>query len=198
MEIKKKKLILLRNIISCSDIQVEAIRNMRNSEEIKKFMYTNHIISKKEHLNYIENLKEEKNKLVFCVLKENKTPIGVVSINSIDYKKKKSDWAFYLNSSERNGLGGFIEFNIINFIFDRLNLEKLNCEVIETNQSVLKLHGKFFFKQENFKEEQIIKNNKKLGIHFLGLNKDNWLLNRLLVSNKYKILFNRFEFKIEY
>ena len=47
MEIKKKKLILLRNIISCSDIQVEAIRNMRNSEEIKKFMYTNHIISKK-------------------------------------------------------------------------------------------------------------------------------------------------------
>ena len=95
-------------------------------------------------------------------------------------------------------MGGFIEFNIINFIFDRLNLEKLNCEVIETNQSVLKLHGKFFFKQENFKEEQIIKNNKKLGIHFLGLNKDNWLLNRLLVSNKYKILFNRFEFKIEY
>ena len=88
MEIKKKKLILLRNIISCSDIQVEAIRNMRNSEEIKKFMYTNHIISKKEHLNYIENLKEEKNKLVFCVLKENKTPIGVVSINSIDNKKK--------------------------------------------------------------------------------------------------------------
>jgi UDP-4-amino-4,6-dideoxy-N-acetyl-beta-L-altrosamine N-acetyltransferase len=161
-------------------------------------MYTEHEITVTEHINYINKLKTDKKQIVFCVLKNKIEPVGVVSINSIDYLHKKTDWAFYLTSNERTGLGAVLEYHIINFIFSKLEIEKLNCEVIETNNTVIELHKKFFFEEEGNRKENIIKNNRRIDVYFLGLTKNKWLSNHHYILEKYERLFNKFEIIINH
>jgi UDP-4-amino-4,6-dideoxy-N-acetyl-beta-L-altrosamine N-acetyltransferase len=193
-----KKLYLLNNITNCSSEESKKIRKIRNEENIRKYMYTEHEITLTEHVNYINKLKTDKKQIVFCVLKNKIEPVGVVSINSIDYLHRKTDWAFYLTSNERTGLGAVLEYYIINFIFSKLEMEKVNCEVIETNNTVVELHKKFFFEEEGIRKENIIKNNRRINVYFLGLTKNKWLSNHHYILEKYERLFNKFEIIIDY
>ena len=136
--------IILREITKCTDEQIKAVRDVRNQEGIRKSMYTEHEIPLKEHLSWVERLRTDARQIVFVVLVDGVVG-GVVSVNAIDRLHLKSDWAFYLDENVRGGLGAALEFSLINFVFTELGLEKLNCEVIETNEAVVRMHKKFGF-----------------------------------------------------
>ncbi|MCZ5362331.1 hypothetical protein O5631_09450 [Escherichia coli] len=85
---KYKKLNLLNIVHSSEDIQ-EKVRCIRNEPQIRKWMYTDHLISKDEHKNWIERLRNESRNFVYVVMNDYDEPIGVVSVNSIDLKNKK-------------------------------------------------------------------------------------------------------------
>ena len=59
---------------------------------------------------------------------------GLVSLNALSPHHKTASWAFYLDQAARGGLGAGLEFNFLDHVFDALHLEKLNCEVMESNQ----------------------------------------------------------------
>jgi len=160
-------------------------------------MYTEHEIGLNEHLGWISRLKSDKKQIVFVVLNEQKNPIGVVSVNALDTLHQKADWAFYLDENERGGLGAALEYNLIEYVFNVLKLEKLNCEVIETNEAVVKLHKKFSFTEEGFRRENINKNGKRIGVYFLGLTKNDWLSNKTEIFEKYKSVIGKFSISIE-
>ena len=195
MSIKRIHLTLLTQISKENQLK---IRDIRNEENVRKWMYTEHLIKESEHLNWIEYLKSSDKQMVFSVLDENNIPLGVVSLNAIDKLHKKADWAYYLSSDARGGLGSVLEYYFIDFIFNSLDIEKLNCEVIEGNDTVVKLHKKFIFENEGFRESDLIKNNKRIGIHFLGLKKENWQNGKETIYNKYSKIFDKFEVKINY
>lgn len=52
--------------------------------------------------------------------------------------------------------------------------DKLNCEVIETNEAVVRLHVKFGFVEEGFRCENIVKNEQLIGVFFLGITRSDW------------------------
>ena len=160
---ENKKRIILRKLTSCSLENQLKIREIRNSKNIRNSMYTDHEIDLNEHLNWIKNLKNNNTKLVFAIFKKTNIPIGVISVDSLDNKNKKASWSFYLEESSRAGLGAFLEYEFLNFIFDDLKLEKLNWEVLENNSAVIKMHKKFNFKDEGFKRSYIQKGNNRLG-----------------------------------
>ena len=87
---------------------------------------------------------------------------------------------------------------MINFVFQRVGLEKLNCEVIETNEAVVKLHKKFGFVEEGFRRENIIKNENRMGVFFLGLTRSDWEREKETVKNRYEKVINKFDLEIEY
>ena len=68
----------------------------------------------------------------------------------------------------------------------------MNCEVIEGNNTVVKLHKKFFFEEEGFRRSNIIKEGHRRGIHFLGLTKENWNSGKKSLYEKYNKIFNMF------
>lgn len=191
-----KNNLIFKEITSCTDDQIKKIRDLRNLENVRKFMYTDHIITEQEHLNYIAKLKNDKKNLVFIVFNNTNQIIGLVSLNSIDKLNKKADWAFYTNPEIKN-IGAVIEYYFIEFFFNQLNFEKLNCEVIENNISTQKLHKKFLFEEEEIKKENIIKNHKRINVHFYGLTKSNWN-NRKSELSKFNIFFNKYSVKFEF
>ncbi|MDR0746478.1 MAG: UDP-4-amino-4,6-dideoxy-N-acetyl-beta-L-altrosamine N-acetyltransferase [Helicobacteraceae bacterium] len=184
------------NLISIVDLSVEAqmkVLDVRNQLGVRKWMYSDHIIGKDEHIKWIERLKADDRQKVFVVMKNNTDPIGLASVNDIDKKHKKASWAFYLDEAFQGlGLGAVIEFNLINYCFDDLGLDKLNCEVIEGNVATLKLHGKFSFQNEGFLRENIIKNAKRIGVHLLGITQEEWHNKRAEIENKYSALLSKY------
>ena len=189
--------IILREITKCTEEQKKAVREVRNQHSVRKSMYTEHEIPLNEHLAWIERLQTDKRQIIFVVLID-ETVGGVVSVNAIDRLHLKSDWAFYLDANLRGGLGAALEFSLINFVFNKLGLEKLNCEVIETNKTVVQMHKKFGFIEEGFRRENIIKNDERIGVFFLGLTKNDWLRCRESVSSKYEKVIKKFNLEIEY
>jgi UDP-4-amino-4,6-dideoxy-N-acetyl-beta-L-altrosamine N-acetyltransferase len=196
-EVSQSKKITLKTLVSCSLEQQTQVREVRNQVGVRSSMYTEHEIGLNEHLGWISRLKSDKKQIVFAVLNEEQNPIGVVSVNALDALHKKADWAFYLDENERGGLGAALEYNLIEYVFNVLKLDKLNCEVIETNEAVVKLHKKFNFLEEGFRRENIGKNGKRIGVHFLGLTKSDWLLNRTAIFEKYKSVISKFSIHIE-
>ena len=164
----------LRNICVCTVEQHKDILNIRNSDPVRKSMYTEHKIAWDEHVAYIEKLKIDRKQKVFLVLKGGEKAVGVVSVNHIDTLHKKADWAFYLDKDERGGVGSALEIFMLDYVFSTLSLEKLNCEVIETNPNVVAMHKKFGFVEEGFRRSNIEKDGVRMGVHFLGITKDEW------------------------
>ncbi len=188
-------------MVPLTDISTESqlkVRDVRNEESVRKWMYTDHAIELNEHLGWINRLKTDKKQIVFVILDEKDNPLGVVSVNAIDHLHKKTDWAYYLTEQARGGLGSAIEYAFIDFVFDNLDMHKLNCEVIEGNDSVVKLHKKFLFTDEGFKRSNITKEGKRIGIHFLGLTKEDWISGKKEVFEKYHKVLNKFSILINW
>ena len=161
-------------------------------------MYTDHIIGIDEHLKWINHLKTDDKQIVFAVLDEQNVPLGVISVNALDRKHKKADWAYYLTSSARGGLGSALEYSFINFVFGSLGIQKLNCEVISGNDAVIKLHEKFLFQKEGIRRSNIIKDGKRIDVHFLGLTRDEWDVGKSAVYEKYSGVLDKFSISIEW
>lgn len=164
----------LKNILDVSQELQQEVRNWRNQENVKKFMYTDHSITQEEHNNWINSLKSNNKTKVFIVF-INSQAEGIASINAINTTHKNAEWAFYLHDEDkRGGTGVLIEYTILNYVFDEMKIEKLNCEVLEINQAVIKLHQKFGFVQEGIRRKNIIKNGNRIDVYLLGITKEEW------------------------
>jgi UDP-4-amino-4,6-dideoxy-N-acetyl-beta-L-altrosamine N-acetyltransferase len=162
--------------LTTTDIGLQFIvREWRNHPEIRKNMYTDEIITEEDHEVWLNNLKSTKKTKVYIAYKDS-LPIGIVSISNINSAHLMADWAFYLNPQYLNtkGLGTLMEYHFLNYIFDNLNIIKLNCEVLETNPSVITLHKKFGFTEEGIRRKNIIKNNNRVDVYLLGILKEEW------------------------
>ncbi len=188
--------IVLRRIGDCDEDQRQQIRLIRNQPSVRQAMYTDHEISVEEHQSWLERVSNDPRQIVFVVLNEGQV-VGCVSINDLDRRHSKSDWAFYLDESQRGGLGAALEFELINYAFGDLGLEKLNCEVIETNPAVVKMHKRFGFEEEGFRRSNIEKDGKRIGVYFLGLVKADWLASREAIEAGCKAILDRFAIRIE-
>lgn len=185
-------------LISALDVERQmTLRDVRNEHGVRKWMYSDHLIDVNEHLSWLAGLQQNSQQHTFAILDGNGLPLGVVSVSSIDSKNLKADWAFYLTESARGGLGAAIEFRFLDFVFEVLKIEKLNCEVISGNNAVIKIHKKFLFKEEGVRESNVIKDGIRKDVLLLGLAKNNWLSGRSMVYDKYGSVLDKFLISID-
>lgn len=186
--------------LTCLDIELQMkVRELRNEEGIRKWAYTDHTIDVDEHRAWLNRVTTDDRQIVFIVFNDQRTtPLGIVSVNAINRQHKRADWAYSLASGSRGGLGSAIEYSFISFIFDSLGIQKLNCEVISGNDTVIKLHKKFLFKEEGFRRSNIIKNGERIGVHLLGITKEEWDAGKLEIRQKYTGALDRFSVSIQW
>jgi len=185
---KKIGSLRFENLLDVSVQHAEQVRLIRNHPEIRKYMYTDHVISPNEHQCWIEKLKEDKTLEVFVVFKADQL-IGLVSVNKISYQHRTADWAFYIDPKELGGgVGVQIEYALLEYVFEDMGLQKLNCEVLSINPKVVKLHQKFGFQNEGFRRANIVKGKERVGVHLLGITATEWKLEK----PKFKKIIKRY------
>ena len=100
-------------------------------------------ISLDNHLQWIENLKNDKSKLNYLIYKEN---IPFIAIAYHDMNEKEAYWGYFLINQEYKSEVLKIEKTIIDFAFEELKLDKLLC-INDGKNHVIKIHQFFGFKE---------------------------------------------------
>lgn len=168
-------LIKFKNIVTTDKGTIELVRNWRNSDNVKRYMLTNHHISKQEHKEWLKSLKSIKDKKVW-VIYLNEKPIGVATLFKIDYKNKTTDWGFYIADKFLRGknIGSFVLVKLMEYVFDKMKFHKMYTTVLENNPGALKLYKKFGFKEEGRLKEHLLRDEKYIDIILVGILAEEW------------------------
>jgi len=183
--------LILKNIVTCSVEDQEKIREIRNKDSIRKYMYTDHMISEGEHANWLAMLETNETRLAFIVYNDEGAVLGLASFDTINREEGSASWAFYLDDIIRGGgVGSTLEYGMITYAFDDLKIEKLNCEVLEWNAGVIRLHRKFgFVDRTDGGKTEIEKNEEIVKVIPLQLTRDEWEAHKVEMNTKYSGLF---------
>lgn len=153
---------------------IERVRQLRNCPSVRKYMYNDHEIPADEHAAWLAGLRSDSARKVWVIRFHDRIE-GVVALGNISPVQKTADWAFYLSPQmQGRGIGGIVEFKLLDIAFGEAGLEKLNCEVLGTNTSVIALHQKFGFRIEGVRRANVIKDGTRTDVVLLGIEVHEW------------------------
>lgn len=153
---------------------LELLLQWRNRDDVRKNMYTQHVISWEEHLSWFQKTKNDVTKKHLLFEKEG-VPVGFIGFSEIHKINKTAFWAFYSGDPTRRGVGSQMEVFALDYAFEVLDLEKLSCEVLSFNYPVVSFHRKHGFRIEGVFKNHFLQEEKRVDIYRLALFKKDWL-----------------------
>ena len=147
----------------------------RNSPEVAAYMYTDHQITEAEHERWFAGVGQDERR-AYWIIEMDGEPVGLANFYDIDRRHHRGAWAYYLAapSVRGRGIGGYVEYLMIERAFGELGLQKLWCEVLESNRGVWRMHQRFGFQQEALFRRHILKNGEWVDVMGLGLLAEDW------------------------
>lgn len=131
-----------------TESDLELILGWRNEPTVRERMFTTHIISWEEHVAWWLNTSQiSSNRSLICYIED--VPTGYVGISKIDQVTQSCVLATYLasNDDKYQALQHCmkLEYLALEYAFRNLGVAFVNCEVIQTNSSVIQIHKRFGF-----------------------------------------------------
>lgn len=127
----------------------ETVLAWRNSEAVAPYMYSEHRITAEEHAGWLARALEGGDRR-FWIIALDGAGVGLANLVKIDAANSKCEWAYYLAdpATRGRGVGSVVELLVLSFVFERLGLNRLWCEVLVENEAVWGLHERFGFTRE--------------------------------------------------
>lgn len=147
----------------------------RNLPEIRRWMYTDHVISQEEHERWFTGALTDSSRR-YWIIDLDGAPVGLANLADYAPAHRRAAWAYYLAdpSVRGKGIGAYVEYFVLEHVFGELGLNKLCCEVLIDNEAVWKMHEAFGFRREALFREHIWKNGAPVDVVALGLLAGEW------------------------
>jgi UDP-4-amino-4,6-dideoxy-N-acetyl-beta-L-altrosamine N-acetyltransferase len=155
------------------------ILEWRNLPEVATYMYTDHRISEAEHARWFAGAMTDGTKQ-YWIIELDRIPVGLANLYDISTLHKRCYWAFYLADDRvrGKGVGSFTERFVMRHVFETMRLEKLCCEVLATNEAVVKMHQRYGFAIDGVLRQHVIKAGKRIDVVTMSLLRDTWASGR--------------------
>jgi UDP-4-amino-4,6-dideoxy-N-acetyl-beta-L-altrosamine N-acetyltransferase len=161
----------LKNFVHLTE--KEMIRNWRNDPEIRKWMFTDHLITPDEHDHFIDKLMVDDQNFYWLVQNKEGQYLGVISINKLDQLSKTAYFGLYVRPDcKGQGYGHRLMTSLKELVFDVAKLETLKLEVLSTNERALEFYRKSGFDQEQQLPGFVFKEQKWQDVTVMGMSKD--------------------------
>ena len=161
------------NFLNLSSEEREMVLNWRNHEDIRKWMYSDNIISLNEHINFIDQLVENTNNFYWVVKNKDGIYFGTIYLNRTDFKNKHAYIGIYANPyNEIKNKGYLLIQSIKSLAFEIAGLHTLKLEVIDNNQKAINFYKKSGFAEEGRLKEFVFKDEQWHDVIFMGIIKD--------------------------
>ncbi len=155
---------------------IEQVRLWRNSADVSKYMYTSKEITADEQRAWFKKIERDPS-VIYWVITAGEQLLGVANLFAIRGEPYNScSWAFYLGDTKIRGakIGSKVEFQVIEHVFNDLKLDKLNCEVLSSNEVVINMHEGFGFRREGYFRKHVSKDNARHDVVGLALLREEW------------------------
>jgi len=153
----------------------ELVLEWRNEPRVRENMYTNHVISAEEHRAWFSAAVTDASKRLLLCVDEADVPAGVVIFSEISAAHKSATWAFYSGAAAKKGVGSEMEVLALDFAFEELALEKLNCEVLSFNMPVVDFHRKHGFRVEGTFRKHYLRDGVRHDVYRLAHFRKAWI-----------------------
>lgn len=175
-------MLIYKDIIFESPEVIEQVRQWRNRDDIRCWMYNNHVITEEEHSDWIKSLRAERSDLSkkfrreVYVIYDDDIPVGSVNLQSIDWHHRRAEWGIYIGQrGKEKNVGKKAAHFIMGYAFDVLHLEKLNCTVFGNNERALHYHEGCGMKPQGILKNEIqFDPTTRVDLHCLGMTKEDW------------------------
>lgn len=161
--------IFFKNFINASVEEKEMVRKCRNDESVRKWMYSDEIISREEHFSFIEKL-EKDNKNFYWIAYKDEEFVGVISLNNRNIKNKNAYLGIYTNPLCKIKNKGSLLINCLKKVaFCVAGLHSLKLEVIVDNKKAIEFYKKNGFEEEGQLREFVNKDGKWFDVIIMGI-----------------------------
>jgi UDP-4-amino-4,6-dideoxy-N-acetyl-beta-L-altrosamine N-acetyltransferase len=144
----------------------------RTHPDVRKFMYTQHVISPEEHARWFEQASHaaDRQLLIFEIRDH---PLGFVGITALPHGRA-AKWGFYVAPGAPKGTGRLLGRCAIAHIFSTMGMYKLSGETLGHNERSIRLHRFLGFKEEGVLREQHFDGTAYRDIICFGLLEREW------------------------
>ncbi|MFI4975999.1 MAG: UDP-4-amino-4,6-dideoxy-N-acetyl-beta-L-altrosamine N-acetyltransferase [Caulobacterales bacterium] len=163
----------------------DRILGWRNSPDVRAYMYTDHVISPAEHDRWFAGIWDDDRRR-YWVIELNGKPVGLANLYDIDQLNQRCAWAYYLADPAVRGLGlgSYVEYWVLEYVFEGLKQHKLWCEVLASNEAVWRLHETFGFQVEARFRNHIVKGGEAQDVLGLGMLAADWRARRPAMAER--------------
>lgn len=169
---------------------LETVMNWRMRPYITQYMNTNPTLTLEKQKKWFHSLQNRDDQINWLIRYDNK-PIGLINVVEIDKINSRCSWGYYIAEQEYRSLklAVYLEWNLYDYVFDKLKLHKLCNETWVENQQVVKIHIMCGGKEDGIMRQHIYKDG-----HFHDVSVGSILVDEWLELRKHK-KYEHFEFE---
>lgn len=161
----------LRKMIE-SDLPM--VLEWRNSDEVRKYMYRNHIISTDEHVKWFRENDYKEEIQLYIYEDEKSIPAGFISFSKINLAQRSAFWGFYKSPKAGKGTGKNLGIEALNHFFLNQAMLSLTGEALITNSASIQFHQKLGFKKVTASPQKRYIGSDYVDIFEFNLNSKTW------------------------
>ena len=154
---------------------LEQVLGWRNHPEIRRYMYTQHVISQEEHSRWFEKRSTDPD-YHLLIFEAESTPQGFISIHLIA-PGGIADWGFYAAPDAPKGTGSQLGQAALHYAFVDSGLHKLCGQALAFNEGSIRYHRSLGFTQEGILRKQHFDGQHYYDLVCFGLLASEWQSN---------------------
>ncbi len=144
----------------------------RNHPEVRRFMYTQHLITFNEHTQWFSRASTDAHRHLL-IFEKNAVPMGFIQIHQVA-QGGIADWGFYVAPNSPKGTGIALGQAVLGFAFEHAKLHKLCGQVLIHNDKSIRFHLKLGFKQEGVLRQQHFDGHQFYDVVYFGILAHEW------------------------
>lgn len=172
--------IVLRKL---TEADLEKVMNWRMDPDITRYMYTDPVLTLEGQKQWLQKIEQDETVRYWMIVVDG-VDAGVINLADIDYEKKECIWGYYIGEKKVRSLklSLTLEWNLYDYVFEILGLDRLYNEVMSANEGVVKLHLMCGGKIDAIYPEHVEKNGVKYDVTAGSITKEEWAKKKAAVS----------------
>lgn len=153
------------------------LMDWRMRPEVSKTLFTNPVITMDSQRIWYAKLKNDKSQIRWIIYYD-KVPIGSIYIVDIDYNNRRCESGVFIAEKQYNSMELYmnIHWNLFEYIFNVLGLNRIFAYIMSENGAVVKLSKYMGLDIEGTLRQHSYKDGSYHDVIVVGITKQKWLM----------------------
>lgn len=154
---------------------LEKIMRWRMDPEITRYMNTDPVLTPEGQKKWLSRIDGDPS-VRYWLISVDGLDAGVMNLADLDFQKRESNWGYYIGEKRARSLklSLCLEWNLYDYVFETLRLERLYNEVLSANEGVVKLHVMCGSHIDGIYKEHVEKNGVKYDVTAISITDREW------------------------